>query len=228
MTSRHTRRRLLIAVAASAGAAAVSLPAHGDEPFIGEIRWVGANFCPQGWAAADGQELPIAEYEALFSLLGTTYGGDGQTTFALPDLRGRTTVHAGQGPGLSNIVQAQASGVEQRTLVPVQLPSHSHNATTDLAGAAVSSTLYGSAAAGTTTAPAGGALAVTKRQAPIYTNGTPDQAMAAGSVVSTAVGGTATTTLEATNSGTAAVPGRDPYLGMKACISLVGIYPSRP
>ena len=226
MTSRHTRRRLLIAAAASTVAVSISLPVHG-EPFIGEIRWVGSNFCPQGWAAADGQLLPIAEYDALFSLLGTTYGGDGQATFGLPDLRGRTTVHVGQGPGLSNNVQGQQAGVEQRTLLPSQLPSHSHTATTDLASVAVSSVLYGSAAAGTTTAPAGSALAITKRQAPIYTAGTPNQAMADGSVLSTAVGGTATTTLEATDSGTATVPVRDPYLGMKACMSLFGIYPSR-
>jgi len=220
MTTRCTWRRLAVAAAASSVAVSISLPVHG-EPFIGEIRWVGSNFCPQGWAAADGQLLSIAENDALFSLLGTTYGGDGQATFGLPDLRGRASVHSGNG-----IVQGETAGLEQRALLPSQLPSHSHTATTDVTGVAVNSVLYGSAAAGTTTAPAGSALAVTKRQAPIYTAGTPDQAMAAGSVVSTAVGGTATTTLEATNSGTAAVPVRDPYLGMKACISLFGVYPS--
>ena len=220
MTSRHTRRRLLIAAAASTVAVSISLPVHG-EPFIGEIRWVGSNFCPQGWAAADGQLLPIADNDALFSLIGTTYGGDGETTFGLPDLRGRVSVHSGNG-----ILQGETSGLEQRTLLPSQLPSHSHAATTDLASVAVSSVLYGSAAAGTTTAPAGSALAITRRQAPVYTAGTPNQAMADGSVLSAAVGGTATTTLEATDSGTATVPVRDPYLGMKACISLVGVYPS--
>jgi microcystin-dependent protein len=221
MTFKHTWRRILIAAAASTVAVSISLPVHG-EPFIGEIRWVGSNFCPQGWAAADGQSLPIADNEALFSLIGTTFGGDGQTTFALPDLRGRGSVHSGNG-----IVQGQTSGLEQRTLAASQLPSHSHAATTDLAGVAVSSVLYGSAAAATTDSPGGAAVAVTKRQAPIYAAGTPDQAMADGSVLSTAVGGRATTTLEATDSGTAAVPVRDPYLGMKACISLFGVYPSR-
>jgi microcystin-dependent protein len=166
--------------------------------------------------------LPISENDALFSLVGTTFGGDGQTTFALPDLRGRASVHSGNG-----IVQGQFAGSEQRTLASSQLPSHTHDATTEVAGVAVNSVLYGSAAAGTTTSPAGAALAVTKRQAPIYAAGTPDQAMASGSVVSTAVGGTATTTLEATSSGTAAVTVRDPYLGMKACIALFGVYPSQ-
>jgi microcystin-dependent protein len=172
--------------------------------------------------AADGQLLPISENETLFILIGTTYGGDGQTTFALPDLRGRVSVHAG-----SAIQQGGSGGSEQQSLSPSQLPSHTHTATTDLAGVEVNSVLYGSAAAATATPPAGAALAVTKRQAPVYAAGTPDQAMADSSVISSAVGGTATTTLEATNSGTAAVPVRDPYLGMKACISLFGVFPSQ-
>ncbi len=71
-----------------------------SEPFIGEIRMVGFNFAPRGWASCDGQLLPISQNQALFALLGTTYGGDGRTTFALPDLRSRVPMHAGQGPGL--------------------------------------------------------------------------------------------------------------------------------
>lgn len=222
MTVKHAWRAVLIAAAASAGTVAISLPARGDVPYVGEIRWVGSNFCPQGWANTDGQLLSIQENEALFQLIGTTYGGDGQSNFALPDLRGRVSIHAGNG-----IVQAQTGGSEQRSLSSSQLPSHSHTATTDLAGMAVSSVLYGSAAAGTTTAPAGSALAVTKRQAPIYAAGAPDQAMADDSVRSTAAGGDATTTLDATSSGTSAVPVRDPYLGMKACIALFGVFPSQ-
>jgi microcystin-dependent protein len=223
MTTRFTWRRLLIAAAVSAAAGAISVPAFGDEPFVGEIRWVGSNYCPAGWAPADGQLLPISEYEALFSLIGTTYGGDGETNFALPELRGRVLVHEA-----STIRQGEFGGSEQRTLQSSQLPSHAHTATTEVAAVAVNSVLYGSAAAGTSTSPAGAALAVTKRQSPAYAAGTPDQSMAYGSVVSTAVGGTATTTLEATSSGTAAVPVRDPYLGMKACMSLFGVYPIRP
>src|ERR1044071_1085604 len=83
------------------GTVLVPRSAHAQEPFIGEIRWVGFNFAPRGWATCDGQIMSIAQNTALFSLLGTTYGGNGQTTFALPDMRGRAPVHAGQGPGLT-------------------------------------------------------------------------------------------------------------------------------
>jgi microcystin-dependent protein len=97
-----------------------------SEPFLGEIRMVGFNFPPRGWAACNGQILPIAQNTALFSLLGTTYGGNGQTTFALPDLRGRVPVHFGQGPGLSNINLGQSAGAEFTTLLQSQMPLHSH------------------------------------------------------------------------------------------------------
>jgi len=82
------------------------------DPFIGEIRLVGFNFAPHGWAFCDGQILSISQNPALFSLLGTTYGGNGSTTFALPDLRGRVPVHAGSGPGLSPYSLGQRAGVE--------------------------------------------------------------------------------------------------------------------
>ena len=97
-------------------------------PFIGEIRMVGFSFAPQGWATCDGQLMPIAENDALFALIGTTYGGDGQSTFALPDLRSRIPVHAGQGPGLSNRVLGESSGTEAVTLTTQQIPSHAHPA----------------------------------------------------------------------------------------------------
>ena len=96
------------------------------EAFIGEIRLVGFTFAPQGWALCDGQLLSIAQNTALFSLLGTTYGGNGQTTFALPDLRGRVPIHPGQGPGLSNYVLGEQSGSENVTLNTSQLPGHNH------------------------------------------------------------------------------------------------------
>jgi len=82
------------------------------DPFIGEIRMVGFNFAPRGWALCDGQLLPISQNAALFSLLGTIYGGDGRTTFGLPDLRSRVPVHSGQGPGLSSYSIGQRSGAE--------------------------------------------------------------------------------------------------------------------
>jgi microcystin-dependent protein len=99
------------------------------EPFIGEIKIFGGNFAPRGWALCDGQLLAINTYQALFSLLGTTYGGDGRTTFALPDLRGRAAVHQGQGPGLSQYRLGQKGGVEQVTLNATEMPSHNHAAT---------------------------------------------------------------------------------------------------
>jgi microcystin-dependent protein len=96
------------------------------QPYVGEIRMFGGNFAIAGWAFCDGSLLPISENETLFNLIGTTYGGDGQTTFGLPDLRGRVPVHQGQGPGLSSYVLAQTGGVETVTLTTNQIPVHSH------------------------------------------------------------------------------------------------------
>jgi len=99
----------------------------GAEPFIEEKCWVPYIFAPRGWAFCDGQLLPIAQYTALFSLLGTTYGGDGRTTFALPDLRGRSPIHAGTGPGLTSRRLGEKGGVETVTLTGAQMPSHMHD-----------------------------------------------------------------------------------------------------
>lgn len=96
------------------------------EPLLGQIQIFGFNFPPRGWAFCDGQLLPISQYQALFSLLGTTFGGDGRTTFALPDLRGRVSVHVGQGPGLARYLWGQKGGAENVTLTVQQLPSHNH------------------------------------------------------------------------------------------------------
>jgi microcystin-dependent protein len=97
-----------------------------SEPFLGQLMAVGFNFAPRGWALCNGQLLSIAQNTALFSLLGTQYGGDGQVTFGLPDLRGRVSLHQGQGPGLSNQFIGEINGVETVTLTTSQLPSHSH------------------------------------------------------------------------------------------------------
>lgn len=94
-----------------------------SQPYIGEIQMFGGNFAPRGWAQTDGQILPIAGNETLFNLIGTTYGGDGINTFALPDLRSRMPVHQGQGAGLSNRVIGEFGGVELVTLRPTPLPS---------------------------------------------------------------------------------------------------------
>jgi microcystin-dependent protein len=96
------------------------------DPILGQIIIFAGNFAPRGWALCDGQLLPISQNTALFSLLGTTYGGDGRTTFALPDLRGRVPIHAGQGPGLSNYALGARGGSESTTLTTNNLPAHSH------------------------------------------------------------------------------------------------------
>jgi microcystin-dependent protein len=96
------------------------------EPFLGSIIIFGGNFAPRGWAFCSGQILPINQNTALFSLLGTTYGGNGQTTFALPDLRGRAPLHFGQGPGLANYDLGQVGGTENVTLLAGQMPAHTH------------------------------------------------------------------------------------------------------
>jgi microcystin-dependent protein len=102
-------------------------------PFIGQLMCVGFNFAPVGWALCNGQLLSIAQNTALFSLLGTTYGGDGISTFALPNLQGRAPIHMGQGPGLGNYILGQTGGTETVALNASQLPSHSHtiNATSN-------------------------------------------------------------------------------------------------
>lgn len=99
------------------------------EPFIGQLIMFGGNFAPRGWALCDGQLLPIAQNQALFSILGTTYGGDGRTTFGLPDLRGRVPIHAGTGPGLTAKRLGAKGGVETVTLNVNQIPSHNHGLT---------------------------------------------------------------------------------------------------
>jgi microcystin-dependent protein len=97
------------------------------QPYIGEIRMFGGNFPPVGWLFCDGQQLPISENEALFQLIGTTYGGDGQETFNLPNLQSRVPIHQGQGPGLpSNRVLAETGGAEEITLTTQQIPVHNH------------------------------------------------------------------------------------------------------
>ena len=97
-----------------------------SQPYVGEIRMFAGNFAPAGWMFCEGQLLPISEYDTLFQLIGTTYGGDGQSTFALPDLQGRVPLHMGQGSGLSNYVIGQAAGVESVTLSTQQIPIHNH------------------------------------------------------------------------------------------------------
>jgi microcystin-dependent protein len=105
------------------------------DPFVAEIRIFPFNFAPRGWAFCDGQLLPISQNTALFSLCGTTYGGDGKSTFALPDLQGSAPMHPGQGPGLSLHDLGEVGGSETVTLIESETPAHSHSVSTSSAGA---------------------------------------------------------------------------------------------
>ena len=112
---------MLVALGLTATLHTAPVSAQGIDPFVGQIMCGAWNFAPRGWALANGQLLSISQNTALFSLLGTTYGGDGRTNFALPDLRGRSMVHFGQGPGLSDYSQGQVGGSETNTLVAAQI-----------------------------------------------------------------------------------------------------------
>ena len=171
-----------------------------NEPFIGSIVIFAGNFAPQGWALCNGQLLPIQQNTALFSILGTTYGGDGKTTFALPDLRGRVPVHPGQGPGLSPYNEAQSGGAETVTLTVNQLPSHNHP---------VNCSNTAASHGGTT--PVGNVPAVTKG-ADVYN--TTGNAQMQPQMIGNA-------------GGSQPVPMVQPYLGVNFIIALVGIFPSR-
>jgi len=189
-----------------------------SEPFIGQIILVGFNFAPRNYALCNGQLMSIAQNTALFSLLGTTYGGDGQTTFGLPDLRGRVPIHQGQGPGLTNRTMGEINGSENITLLASQMPAHTHAVTlTNLAG-----TTHVKAGAGNQRGPAGNVLAAEAAGVTAtYSNQLADATMATGAVT---VDGTATTAPAGSN-----VPVQilTPSLTMNYCIALFGIFPSR-
>jgi microcystin-dependent protein len=117
-----------------------------DTPFIGEMIWVPFNFAPTGWHFCDGTLILISQNTALFSLLGTTYGGDGKSTFALPDMQGRVMINAGQGSGLSDYVQGETGGEVTHTLVPNEMPAHNHGVRTSTAAGTFTTpvnTMYG-------------------------------------------------------------------------------------
>ena len=178
-----------------------------SEPFLGQIMLVGFNFAPTGWAMCNGQLLSISQNTALFSLLGTQYGGDGVQTFGLPDLRGRVAVGTGQGPGLSPYVVGQVTGSETVTLTVNQMPAHSH-----LVGA--------NAANATVASPSGADLAQTvdsTRGAVVNTYSTPPM--------------TAPVTLDPAtvkpSGGSQPHPNIQPCLALNYIIALQGIFPSR-
>lgn len=177
-----------------------SLKAQGDTPYVGQIAYVAFNFAPQGWAECNGQLLPISENEVLFALIGTTYGGDGQTTFALPDTRGRIILGNGQGPGLSNYTIGEKGGSESVNLNINQMPSHSHSVNAVLAE-------------GNDSSPTGNLPANTNASDKEYSSATPDTVM--GSQMLQTTGGN----LPHEN--------RPPFIALKCIIAVQGIFPSR-
>jgi microcystin-dependent protein len=199
----------------------LSAVACGDQPYLGTICAFGFNFCPRGYAEANGQLLSIAQNQALFAVLGTQYGGNGTTTFGLPDLRGRSAVGVGTGPGLSNIVIGQAGGTETVTLNATQMPAHTHTATTSVA---VNTAIKAVSGAGNSTNPTGNAWATSSSRDNVYSNVAPNATMASGAVATTASGNT---TVDPAG-GSQPFSNRSPYLGIKYCIATQGIFPSRP
>ena len=170
-----------------------------SEPFVGEVRMFGGNFAPRGWAFCDGQLLAVSQNDALFSLLGTIYGGDGRTTFGLPDLRGRIPIHAGSGPGLSPRRLGAKGGAENVTLTVNQLPSHSHG-------------FYASNSFAVSTEPGGNAMVSSDQN--LYRTGTTPTVNTSTASITNIGGSRSHTNLM-------------PFLCINYIIALFGIYPSR-
>jgi microcystin-dependent protein len=167
------------------------------DPYLGEIRMFGGNFAPVGWAECDGRLLPIAEYDALFAIIGTIYGGDGVQTFAVPDLRGRAPVHRGAGPGLAPAAIGEQRGAETVTLLPQHLPPHTH-------------AVQVSAAPADHVTPAGGVLGVAAE--PVYA------AQAEGTLRADAIG---------TVGQAAPHDNMPPFTTVRFIIAVEGIFPAR-
>ncbi len=167
-------------------------------PYLGEIRIFPYNFSPMGWALCEGQTMPISQNTALFALLGTTYGGNGTTTFNLPDLRGRAVVGAGEGPGLSNYVLGEDGGAESVTLTSNQMPAHNH-------------LVHADEGKGNSKVPGGSVIALGKKDE--FSTVSDGSTMNAGMIANTG--------------GSQPAPILSPFLVMTPCIALQGIFPSR-
>jgi microcystin-dependent protein len=172
-----------------------------SEPILGQLMLVGFNFCPRGWANADGQLLPISSNTALFSLYGTIYGGNGQTTFGLPDLRGRAPISVGQGPGLESYTQGQSGGAESLSVAVANMPSHNHR-------------VQATNSIGNLPGPGTDFLAKTNGTPLLYHNGPPTIMMDPAMIADTG--------------DSEPIAKRSPYLTMRWCVALQGSYPSRP
>ncbi|MFO6424104.1 phage tail protein [Motilimonas sp. KMU-193] len=172
------------------------------EPYLGEIRMFAGNYPPRNWTYCDGQLLSIKDYNALFSLLGTQFGGDGRQTFGLPDLRGRVPVHSGTGPGLKPRIQGQKMGAEDVALTANQLPEHNHPMQVSIQQGSTDD-LYGAVLAES-------GVVTYNAPAKDETGIAPLNASAEGS-----------------EGGDTKHYNMMPYLGMRFIISLIGVYPSR-
>lgn len=170
------------------------------QPYVGEVRLFAGNFAPAGWMFCNGALLPISENEVLFQLIGTTYGGDGQSTFGLPDLRGRVPIHQGAGAGLSSYTLGEMGGVESVTLTANQMPAHTH-------------AVGASTAPGHLASPAG-AVPAKHRDYKAFRSAGPGSAMHAQSVVSAG--------------GSQPHDNMPPFQCVSYIISLFGIFPSPP
>ncbi len=205
-------RKTYLSAFAAAMFAGFAAPAAAQQPFVGEVQWFGMNFCPVGWANANGQLLAISENETLFQLIGTTYGGDGQETFAAPDLRSRMPIHQGTGGGTTYVI-GQQGGAEATTLTAAQIPAHSHV----VSGSAK---LRASTSSGDTAAPGGAVLA----------NGGTTRVYAPGPA-NVDMGPSLTATFQTAPAGQTApqpYPNVKPTLTLTPCIASFGIFPSRP
>ncbi len=171
------------------------------DPFVAEIRIFPFNFAPKGWAFCDGQILPLSQNTALFSLLGTTYGGDGKSNFALPDMQGNVPMHPGQGPGLSLHDLGETGGSDTVSLLESEIPSHSH-------------TMMSLPAPGNRTAPGGNSMARVSGTVGPYIAPPTTTANMADSAVTPAGGDQPHNNLQ-------------PYLTLNFCIALQGVYPPR-
>jgi microcystin-dependent protein len=180
------------------------------EPFLGQIQPFGFNFAPRGWALCNGQLLPISQNSALFALLGTIYGGDGRTTFGLPDLRGRVAIHQGQGTGLADYRIGSKGGQQEVTLNEAQIASHTHNVTVD-------AKMRGNTGGASEADPTGRSLGEARED--IFNDDAPSVDMADGTVAATATAANA--------GGGQPHENRPPYLTVNWCIATQGIFPSR-
>jgi microcystin-dependent protein len=177
------------------------------DPFVAEIRIFPFNFAPKGWAFCDGQLLPLSQNTALFSLLGTTYGGDGKSNFALPNLQGRAPMHPGQGPGLSLHDLGEAAGTDTVTLLSTEIPTHHHTFNAASQGATTPNPAGGSYAQGQWTASG------TSGNVNIYYTAAPNTTLAPNAI--------------GPNNGGQPHNNLMPYLTLNFCIALQGVYPPR-